>query len=246
MGSYQRDWSDKVEKDISNKYNIHLTDNNFSICDAFDKTTKSTFEIKASSTENFKFHTLANIGQNSLTDYGIFKCISWKDFRLKEFEIEKKGISGSLSMREIRDNHPSKKQEIEVIALKDKLEYIQVLKEAEIDSKSLKVFLLNCILGTCKKKCYNYNILENELKDSNFILVNSLLEDKIINKKSLLKDIELDSLKVKFEEGLTSIKVTDGNSDILRISFHWKNKFQGGETPCLNIFLSSKFNGLLV
>lgn len=239
MGSYQREWSDKIEEDVCVNNNIIPSGNNFSVCDAFSE--DLTFEIKASSDENFKFNTLANIGQNSLTDYNIFNCIPWKDFRNSYFSIEKDKLSNGLSMANIRDNFPNIKNQIENLSLEDKLNYIKLLSESSVNGENLRIFVLNCLLGTCKKGHYKKEITEEDLLKSNFIFVNSTKEEKIVNKKTIFEEIDFNNLHFLFEKGNTSIKICDSISPILRICFHWKNKFQGGETPCLNIFLSSRF-----
>ena len=242
MGSYQREWSDKVEAKVCKNNNFDLTENNFSLGDATSLETGNIYEIKASSTNSFKFNTLANIGQDSLTKYKIFNCISWRDFRKLQFDKEKEKISNNLSMKEIKENHVDKKEKIENLSTEDKINYINLLKTSSYDREALKIFLINLLKGSCKRNHYNANISEEDLESSNYILVNSSGEEKMINKKKLFEGINFNNLYFKFEDKATSIKVCDGKNDILRISFHWKNKFQGGETPCLNIFLSSKFN----
>lgn len=240
MGSYQRDWSDEIEKEIGEEMGLSLTENNFSVGDAISD--KEVFEIKASSTREYSFNTLANIGQNSLTDYGVFDVISWRDFRKKRFDKEKAVLAKNMSMGHIKNNEPAIRAAIEKLALEDKLAYIRLLSLSDYDKNKLKIFLLNCLLGTCKKKSYKYDIGIEDLSSSNFVLVNSKKEKLILNKKDIFKSIDFDNLLFVFYDNRTHIKVYDSSMEILKISFHWKNKFQGGETPCLNIFLSSVFN----
>lgn len=241
MGSFQRGWSDAIEEEVSEEMGLSLTENNFSIGDAVSEKSGETFEIKASSSKNYSFNTLANIGQNSLTDYGIFETVSWRDFRRVNFDKKKEEAVKGLSMAYIKNNEPKLKSYIEGLALADKLDYIDKLSKAEYSKDNLKVFLLNCLLGTCKKKSYKKDITIEDLETSNFVLVNSNKEKKILNKREVFESIDFDNLFLTFNKDNTHIKVCDKNMEILRISFHWKNKFQGGETPCLNVFLSSAF-----
>jgi len=240
MGSYQRDWSDKIEVSLCEERGLDKTKNNFSIADATSKN-GDIYEIKATSNENYSMNTLANIGQSSLTDYGVFDCISWRNFRRSDFDRIKSKLSLEHSMKEIKDTFPLIKESIESLALEDKKQYINLLSHNEIDKEKLKVFVMNCLLGTCKKKSYKKDITMEDFKKSYLILVNNKMETKDINKFEMFNELDLDNLFIKYSDGATSIKVSNNEHDILSISFHWKNKFQGGETPCLNVFLSSYF-----
>lgn len=246
MGSFQRDWSDKVEDVFCEENNLTPSKNNFSLADGIDELGNS-YEIKASSSSKFSFNTAANIGQNSLTDYGIFDCISWKEFREKGFEPKKKEVINSLGLKGsnktvcnvIRDNFKKEKDEIVKLSYKDRKEYITLLSTQNINKENLKTFVLNIILGTCKRGKYKKEISFEEFKKSFFVLINKNKEETILNKYEAFKNINLDNISICFTEDKTSILIVNGETKILRVSFHWKNKFQGGETPCLNVFIEN-------
>ena len=72
MGKYERDWSDKEEVKVCEEMGGLLISKDYStkgdilVGDTF-------FELKSTKKESLSFNTLANIGQNSLTDYGCFE-----------------------------------------------------------------------------------------------------------------------------------------------------------------------------
>jgi len=101
------------------------------------------------------------------------------------------------------------------------------------------VFILNIILGTCKKNEYKTDISIEDLKKSFYVLVNKGNNRQIVNKYDMFSNIDFDNVKITANKKQTSVVVSNHDIKILRIAFHWKNKFQGGETPCLNVFLEN-------
>jgi hypothetical protein len=132
---------------------------------------------------------------------------------------------------------------------KEKLEYISYLRTLEQDHESIKRFLflilagahthaaleqqwnlgLPKILETLQHKYYVYYIYKRSLKI------------KVEDYSEKLRNLLDKEIFISFREDQTNILLSfndnSGNEiPILRVVFHWKNKFQGIQTPCLNIF----------
>jgi hypothetical protein len=127
-----------------------------------------------------------------------------------------------------------------------KLEYMKLLKESFYDEEKLKLFCFLILTGTHTIK----DIQENISKNVNLLLKNiSNYEIYYLYKKNnqILKEDNLEFLKrilnnkigIRIEDNQTNLIIYSENTkkeNIIRIVFHWKNKFQGIQTPCLNIF----------
>ena len=131
----------------------------------------------------------------------------------------------------------------------EKREYINYLKTLEQNYDNIKKFLFLILAGA-----HTYDSLKAQW-DINLITILNTLRHKYyvyyIYKGPLDIDVEDYSQKLRnlldtkafilFQEDQTNclicFKDDSGNKiPVLRIVFHWKNKFQGIETPCLNIF----------
>lgn len=201
--------------------------------------------------------TLANISQDGLTKYNIFDGISWSEYRKKynqKENIEKildeysypKELSFENKGRYIRDNENKTTIKIrERIVKYDreiKQEYIKYLETLNYDKENLKKFVLLLLFGRHTEKM----ITEGMKKNINQIInkkikyeIYYIYESKIIEKEySEIKKILDEDLNIEFKEDETNIiiRTNKTKTNILRIVFHWKNVFQGIETPCLNIF----------
>lgn len=131
----------------------------------------------------------------------------------------------------------------------EKREYINYLKILGQNHDNIKKFLFLILAGA-----HTYDSLKAQWGIDLIAILNTLRHKYYvyyIYKGSLDIDVEDCSQKLRnlldaktfisFQEEQTNVlicfKGESGNKiPILRIVFHWKNKFQGIETPCLNIF----------
>jgi len=131
----------------------------------------------------------------------------------------------------------------------EKIEYINYLKTFQQNKKNIKKFLFLILAGA-----HTYESLEAQWEiDLNQII--ETLRHKYfvyyVYKKTLNTKVEDFSAKlnhlldkeiyISFPENQTNVLLffidrLNFERPILRIVYHWKNKFQGIETPCLNIF----------
>lgn len=131
-----------------------------------------------------------------------------------------------------------------------KLNYLKLLKESGFDQKRIKLFCLALLIGRHKHQ-HIRSFIETYLGDELEILnladdfktyylykpTNSIKKDDLLSSLKLILENEIDISMEPFETSLVIFsKKTDEIIPIISISLHWKNKFQGIETPCLNIF----------
>jgi hypothetical protein len=128
-----------------------------------------------------------------------------------------------------------------------KIEYLSVLKNSKLNKDKLKKFTFLILTGSHTQKILNSEILKDfsSLKDNidnynvYYLYKRTLSIDKENNLDNLYKIFENDiGIEIKGNETNLIIYSLDGNirTDLIRVVYHWKNKFQGIETPCLNIF----------
>ncbi|MEM2499354.1 MAG: hypothetical protein QXU30_04330 [Sulfolobales archaeon] len=138
------------------------------------------------------------------------------------------------------------------IARDDKISYLKYLKGLHQDSENIKKFAILLLLGfhkmnALKKGFENFDKVIASLNSGNFnfrtyyVIKEScevILEDLSCWIPKLLQA----NFKIEFPEGETNVTIGysdvngDGYKPILRVVFHWKNVFQGIQTPCLNVF----------
>ena len=131
----------------------------------------------------------------------------------------------------------------------EKLEYIEYLETLSQNHDNIKKFLflilagahshdslkalwhesLNDIVRTLRSKYYVYYVYKHTL------------ETKVEDYSEKLSNLVTRVISVSFKPQQTSVMLSckDSNGSeisILRVVFHWKNKFQGIKTPCLNVF----------
>lgn len=134
----------------------------------------------------------------------------------------------------------------------EKIEYINHLKSKDQNSENVKRLSLLIIFGIhtedLLKKHWDIPLdkLEEELK--NYSIYYGLKKDSKVKKEnpsSLLEELIEKEFFVDFKEDQTNVVIkAEGDEEdkvLLRAAFNWKNKFQGIQTPSLNIF---KENGL--
>ena len=135
--------------------------------------------------------------------------------------------------------------EIVNIAKKDKISYLKYLSRFEQDIKNIKKFIIAMLIGyhTQKQLHYILNIPYDEIfkiLDTYFVYYTNEMKGKVVVSKDDLgkeiRDIIKSDVKIIFPEDQTNCIIQSNSNNVLRVVFHWKNKFQGIQTPCLNIF----------
>jgi len=131
----------------------------------------------------------------------------------------------------------------------EKLEYIEYLKSLKQKPDNIKKFVFLILSGAHTKESLDLQ-WSNDLSDIIATLRNTYFV-YYLYKGTLITKVEDFSIKLKNLIGreiyisfsnnqtnlLLSFKADNGNErPILRVVFHWKNKFQGIQTPCLHIF----------
>lgn len=124
----------------------------------------------------------------------------------------------------------------------EKRDYIEYLSKKKINKTNLKRFAILILTGNHTKESFiKYaDTNPNNLKPKGNYAVIYIYDNNnmyIENIEPIINNIIKDNIDIEFLKGQTNIKIFTGNKFyILRIVFHWKNKFQGIQTPCLNIF----------
>ena len=137
-------------------------------------------------------------------------------------------------------------KEIVSLAKNDKLDYIQYLRNLNQNSESIKKFTIAILIGyhTIGQLNYILSIPYLEIYDlfeNYYVYYTNIRDDDVIATReelgSMVRNMISEDLIIHFSNDQTNciIQTSDG-TDILRISFHWKNHFQGILNPCLNIF----------
>ena len=131
----------------------------------------------------------------------------------------------------------------------EKLEYISYLKTLTQDHEKIKKFLFLILAGShthaSLEEHWNVDLPEilETLRHKYYVyyVYKKTLETKVEDYSKRLKNLLDKQISISFMEKQTNVLLsfTDNTGNkipILRIVFHWKNKFQGIQTPCLNIF----------
>ncbi len=139
-------------------------------------------------------------------------------------------------------------------AEKEKKDYLNYLSELDQNHENIKKFLFLILSGrhTTKKLDEKWDldlstILDN-LKNDYYVYYgyknrkNKTVEVEDTSEK--LKELLDKRIFISFKKGQTNVLISFKNDSqkeipILRVVFHWKNKFQGIQTPCLNVFDST-------
>jgi hypothetical protein len=253
MGKYERDWSDLAESSFANSINGQvLYKSNFDRGDV--EKDGIIYEVKAGKS----LGTLANIGQNFLTEVSEnFKGVNWQQFRLitssdeKKLEYVKQFYPTITSWTEFIENHSEvfrnteKVHFIEEIAKQDKLAFLRYLAKSE--QKNQKQFYINAINGCLKTKKY----VKNPIVDDKYKVVKVDKDGSLIGEIKYFFDDNVEYVFTFFGEKtcfqLCYIqqkvgKVEQKTIPLLNLALHWKNKFQGGATPCVNVFYVGPVN----
>lgn len=131
---------------------------------------------------------------------------------------------------------------------KEKLKYLNYLRGLKQNHKNIKKFLFLIMAGNHTKK-----LLEEKWSNTLPEIISTFKKDYYtyyVYKKSLgvekedhrkkLKNLINKKIFLSFPKKQTNVlicfKEDKKTTTLLRVVFHWKNKFQGIQTPCLNIF----------
>jgi len=127
----------------------------------------------------------------------------------------------------------------------DKIGYLKYLSRFEQDIKNIKKFIIAMLIGyhTQKQLHYILNIAYDEIfkiLDTYFVYYTNENKGRVVVSKDdigkEIRDIIKSDVKIIFPEDQTNCIIQSNSNNVLRVVFHWKNKFQGIQTPCLNIF----------
>ena len=130
-------------------------------------------------------------------------------------------------------------------ARKDKISYLKYLSELEQNEENVKKFVIALLIGyhTERQLDHILSLPYNKIFDIlDFYYVYYTNEKNgriVVSKDNLgkeIKNIIESNINIIFPENQTNCMIQANGKNILRIVLHWKNKFQGIETPCLNIF----------
>lgn len=137
---------------------------------------------------------------------------------------------------------------LDIIAMDKEIrrQYLLLLKKTAINKENLKKFVILLLRGIHTQKDLSnamdlrYDILEKI--NSNYEIYYLYKNTGKIKKDSFIKsliNIPAERFDVEIKDGETNLVVFEKNGErhnLIRIVYHWKNKFAGIETPCLNIF----------
>lgn len=130
-------------------------------------------------------------------------------------------------------------------AKKQRKEYIRYLSDKQINEEKLRKFTYLLLSGYATEDDIRerldmsiHNIDGYDKYD--YVVYNGYKDSMEVNKEDKNERVEIllgeKDVDIKFPEGQSGFNVTVDGKKVLRAQFHWKNKFQGIETPCINIF----------
>lgn len=131
------------------------------------------------------------------------------------------------------------------MAREDKISYLSYLKQIKQDDDNIKKFTIAMLIGYHTEAQLNHILsipYKEILKILDFYYVyytNEKGSTITISSDDLGRDVNQiikGNIKIEFPEDQTNCLIKSDSKTLIRIVFHWKNKFQGIETPCLNIF----------
>lgn len=124
-------------------------------------------------------------------------------------------------------------------------EYLSILNKSEINKEKLKKFVILLLDGSHTQKILSVKMNKSlSLDDNKNYDVYYLYKetDQIVKEygPTDLYKISEKKFNIEIKNGETNLVIflLDGDKKInlIRVVFHWKNKFGGIKTPCLNVF----------
>ena len=188
----------------------------------------------------------SNLGSGSINNQ-----IKKKGAFLKKKFIEKTGNKNIANIVCKYINTPSISQVASIIctiiklARQDKIDYLNYLKDFEQDPEHIKKFIIAMYIGYHTREQLNHilNLKYNnifKILNTYYVYYTNERKGKIlVSKDDLGKEIQeiiKSDVKIAFADDQTNCIIQSNDKKILRVVYHWKNKFQGIQTPCLNIF----------
>jgi len=131
------------------------------------------------------------------------------------------------------------------MARKDKISYLNYINSFPQNKNNIKKFTIAMLIGYHIRAQLKHilNIQYQEILkilESYHVYYTNEISGKIkVSSDDLGKDISQvmqGNIRIEFPKDQTNCLIKSNNKNLLRIVYHWKNKFQGIETPCLNIF----------
>ncbi len=157
--------------------------------------------------------------------------------------------------KEIIDNDSSSKDQtkaaniiLEIVKSdrKIKIAYLKYLNKHKQDHDNIKKFLFLILTGCHTTKEINQR-WKNGLSDilsklkGEYYIYNTYKREEVlieqVNHTEKLEKLIDKKISIYFKDNQTNLIIgLNHKKPIIRVVFHWKNKFQGIQTPCLNIF----------
>lgn len=131
------------------------------------------------------------------------------------------------------------------MARKDKLDYLSYLSQFNQNSENVKKLVMALLMGYHTEEqrrhilSMEYEKIIQLLENYSVYYTNEKYGGIRVTRDNLgeeIGDIVGKDLKIVFPEGQTNCIIKSEHIPLIRVVFHWKNKFQGIQTPCLNIF----------
>ena len=200
--------------------------------------------------------TAANMGQDSLTQYGIFDVTPWSLFRKerKQYERTIEIIGQSFKTktafydycRELRDKNTSQEKIKEIVAFAnaEKIIYRNLLRDSGFSENELRIFIKNMLHQNHSRKTYVRNMIGFK-RNCDILYVNKIdgsAEFESNPNDFVIVDDPAWQPFIEFPNDTAYLMIGMMNKELCerrrfyQIAFHWKNIFQGIKTPCLNIF----------
>lgn len=125
---------------------------------------------------------------------------------------------------------------------KQKKNYIDYISDKDINKDRLRRFTYLLLSGYTRKEDIEerIEIPIDKLDDDEYIVYNGYKDSMKVEKEEKNERVEIllndNNIDIKFTEGQSGFDITIEDDVLIRGQFHWKNKFQGIETPCINLF----------
>jgi len=152
------------------------------------------------------------------------------------------------SSKSSKDEKKASQLILDIIKM-DKLsrkKYLSILNKSEVNKERLKKFVILLLSGFHTQKALSVKMekkLSLDKEDKNYDVYYLYKKTGQIVKEYGPEDlykISSECFDVEIKEGETNLVIflVDKKTrvNLIRVVFHWKNKFGGIETPCLNIF----------
>ncbi len=150
-----------------------------------------------------------------------------------------------------KDSNKSKVEAAKIImdiidrAKDEKIDYINYIQNKNLNEERLRKFTYLLLSGYATES----NIMEridmpinimDDYDEYDYVVYNGYKKDMSVEKEYKNKRVEIlfneGNIQLEFPENQYGFNIQNNNETLLRGQYHWKNKFNGIQTPCLNIF----------